>query len=164
MIDSKATRALRAIVNLFTARLEYHSKVRYRVVRKVGDRYDLQAVRKGRWPDITHVSVMPGAAGYDASVQLGSVVLVEFIEGDGTLPVLTHFVGKDQAKFIPISVAIAGDDAAVALVGSLVRVAMPPLLPVTGTVSGAPFTGVITLPGQMLGTVQSGSSKVKAGR
>lgn len=164
MIDSKASRALRAIVRLFTAKLEYHAKVRYRVVRKVADRYDLQAVRKGRWPDITHVSVMPGAAGYDASVQLGSIVLVEFVEGDATLPVITHFVGPDQAKFVPISVSIAGADAAVALVGSIVRVAMPPILPVAGTVSGAPFVGTITLPGQMLGTVQSGSSKVKAGR
>jgi hypothetical protein len=161
----RALRALVAIVRHYTRRYEYFAHVRYRVVQQSGDRLHLQALKKGVWPDQTHVSVMPGAGGYECHPQLGSIVLVVFPEGDVELaPVVTHFAGPGQDKFIPISVSIAGADAAVALVGSLVRVAMPPVLPVTGTLSGAPFTGVLTLPGQMLGTVQSGSSKVKAGR
>lgn len=164
MIDTKALRAFRALVKLFTAKFRYFAPVRYRVVQKVADRYQVQAVRKGKWPDLTYVDVMPGAAGYGASLALGSIVVVQFLEGDPTLPVVTHFAGPGQEGFIPISVALAGEDAAVALVGSIVTVSMPPALPVSGTVSGAPFTGVITLPGTMIGSVQSGSSKVKAGR
>lgn len=164
MIDTKALRAFRALVKLFTAKFRYHAPVRYRVVQKVADRYQVQAVRKGKWPDITYVDVMPGAAGYDASLALGSIVVVQFLEGDPTLPVITHFAGPGQEGFIPSSVAIAGNDEAVALVNSLVRVSFPPAMPVTGTLSGAPFVGVLSLPGTLLGSVQSGSSKVKAGR
>ena len=163
MIGSKISRALLAIIEQAIAPFRYHALVRYRVVLKVVDRYHLQAVRKGQWPDITHVSVMPGAAGYDASLTLGSIVLVSFVEGDPTLPVVTHFTGPGQEGFIPISVAIAGSDKAASGVGDTVKVMMPPILPVTGTVSGAPFVGTITIPTTMLGSIQTGSTKVRIG-
>jgi hypothetical protein len=163
MIDSKAIRALRALIKQFTAPLEYHAKVRYRVVQKVVDRYHLQAVAKGKWPDQTYVSVKPGAAGYDASLALGSIVVVEFLEGDPTLPVITHFAGPGESGFTPISVAIAGADKAAAGVGDQVACFFPPLMPVTGTVSGAPFIGTVTIPSVIFGTIQTGSTKVKIG-
>jgi len=163
MIDSKALRAFRALIKQFTAPLEYHAKVRYRVVEKIVDRYHLQAVRKGAWPDQTFVSVKPGAAGYDASLALGSVVVVEFLEGDPTLPVVTHFAGPGEEGFIPISVAIAGADKAASGVGDQVEVFMPPIMPVAGTVSGAPFVGTITIPSTLLGMIRTGSTKVRIG-
>lgn len=163
MTETKLIRALRAIVKQLTGHFEYHAFVRYRVVQKITNRYDLQAVCKGPWPDVTHVSVMPGAAGYDASVTLGSIVLVCFAEGDPTLPFITHFTGPGQDSFMPISVAIAGADKAVSGVGDQVSVMMPPLMAVTGTVSGAPFSGTISIPVLLIGSIQTGSSKVRMG-
>lgn len=159
MIDTKALRALRALIKLFTSKLEYHAKVRYRVVEKVVDRYHLQAVKKGKWPDQTFVSVMPGAAGYDAPPALGSIVVVEFLEGDPSLPVVTHFSGPGQEGFIPISVAIAGSDKAVAGVGDQVAFVLPPGIPLLTSVGPA----TIASPIQIVGTIQTGSTKVKMG-
>jgi hypothetical protein len=167
MLDSKLGRALRALVKLYTEPFRYHAAVRYRVVSQVAERFHLQALRKGVWPDTALASVMPGASGYEAHPTPGSLVLVQFIEGDPALPIITHFAGPDGESFIPISVSIAGADRAVALVGSIVRVSMPPVMPVTGTVTlpagPMPFTGVVTIPGTMLGIVVTGSSKVKVG-
>lgn len=163
MLESKIGRALRALVELYTEPFRYHSAVRYRVVSQVGDRFNLQALRKGVWPDTAMSSVMPGAAGYNAHPTPESIVLVQFIEGDPKLPIITHFAGPDSESFIPISVAIAGSDKAVAGVGDQVQLALPPVMPVVGTVGGAPFTGTITIPGTMLGLIVTGSTKVRMG-
>lgn len=78
---------------------------RYRVVRMSGDRLELQAVRQGAGlPDILPISMWPGVAGVHAEPALGAEVLVGFIEGDRTMPIVTHFAGKDGVGFVPQNV------------------------------------------------------------
>jgi hypothetical protein len=43
----------------------------------------------------------PGLAGAHSSLALGAQVLVQFIGGNPTEPIVTHFAGKDGAGWIP---------------------------------------------------------------
>src|SRR5690606_23653254 len=80
---------------------------RYRVVRMRGDRVELQAVRRDAGlPDVLPVSMWPGLAGAHAELTGGAEVLVQFIEGDRTMPIVTHFAGKDGAGWAPANVTL----------------------------------------------------------
>lgn len=75
---------------------------RYRVTQRSGDRLELQAVRRDAGlPDVLPISMWPGVAGSHAQVALGAEVLVEFIEGDRTMPVVRAFAGKDGVGHVP---------------------------------------------------------------
>ena len=167
MTESRLVRALRGIVAAITAQTRCHVPVRYRVVSQTVDRYNLQAVSKAAgWPDILPCAVMAGAAGYKANLTPGSIVLVQFIEGDETQPMITHFEQPGQPGFVPVAIKIGADSgpaAAAARVGDQVTVFFPAGIPLTGTVSGNPFVGTFTTPVTGIGTIQTGSSKVGIG-
>ena len=75
---------------------------RFRVTQRTGDRVELQPVRAAAGlPDILPVSMWPGVAGSHAEVALGAEVLVEFIEGDRTMPIVRAFAGKDGVGHTP---------------------------------------------------------------
>ena len=77
-------------------------RYRYRVVQMSGDRVELQAVRAGAGlPDILPITQQPGIAGSFAKLVGGAVVLVEFIEGDRTMPVITGFAPKGEPGHAP---------------------------------------------------------------
>jgi len=77
-------------------------KYRYRVVAMSGVRVELQAVAQAAGlPDVLPVSVRPGVAGAHASLTGGSIVLLEFIEGDRTMPIVVGFAGKDEEGDAP---------------------------------------------------------------
>lgn len=169
MIQDRVLRAFRALTEAFMAQTRCHVKVRYRVIQAVGDRYNLQAVRKGEWPDLVPCAVQAGAAGYKASLALGSVVLVEFVEGDPTLPRITAFEEPGQPGFVPISIKIAADAGiapAAARVGDFVKGLIAPG-PITGTITIAgtpsPFVGTFATPLEVISTIQAGSTKVGIG-
>lgn len=144
---------------------------RYRVVNMAVDgRVSLQAVRRAAGlPDIEPITQWPGVAGVHAELTPGVEVLVAFIEGDRTQPIVTHYAGRDGAGFVPVSLVIGGEPAApAARQGDQVTVLIPPMA-FTGTftpVAGPPgaLTGVVspTLQ-QALGLITSGSSKVRIG-
>jgi hypothetical protein len=141
-----------------------HGVFRYRVVRQSGDRLELQAVRSSAGlPDILPVSMWPGIAGAYCEPTPGSEVLVQFVEGDRTMPVVTGFVGPDGQSFDPVQVVLGGSEGSpVARLGDNVEVLLPPLI-FSGTVGGVPATGVLTAPQvKTLGTITAGSSKIKA--
>ena len=97
-------------------------KYRYRVVRMSTDRVELQAVRQAAGlPDVMPVSMWPGIAGAHAELTPGAEVLVEFIEGDRTLPIVTHFAGKDGKGHVPVSLTLCGSEQAAARQGDLVQ-------------------------------------------
>src|SRR4051812_21262365 len=109
MIESRLLRAIQAIARETFPRYDFLAKYRYRVVKMNpgDDRVQLQAVRKlAGLPDILPVSILPGMAGLSAVLQLGAVVLVEFIEGDPSLPIVSHFEAKGGAGFLPVSLAL----------------------------------------------------------
>lgn len=145
---------------------------RYRVVSMAVDgRVTLQGVRKAAGlPDIASISQWPGVAGAHAELTPGAEVLVAFVEGDRTMPVVTHYAGKDGAGFVPVTLTLGGSvGSPAARQGDTVQVLLPPAVisaQFVGTVDGAPATGTvvgaITFPlNSTLGSITTGSSKVK---
>lgn len=135
---------------------------RYRVVRMAGDRVELQSVRSGAGlPDVLPVSVWPGVSGVHATLSPGTECLVQFVEGDRTMPVVTHFAGKDGVGFVPLSLTLGGPSGApAARQGDPVEVLLPPAV-FSGTIGGSPATGVLTFTmSKALGAITGGSGKV----
>jgi hypothetical protein len=136
---------------------------RYRVVRMSGDRVELQSVRSAAGlPDVLPVSVWPGVAGVHATLSPGAECLVQFVEGDRTMPVVTHFAGKDGTGFVPVELVIGGPAGApAARQGDPVEILLPPAV-FSGTIGGSPASGVLTfVMSKATGTITGGSGKVK---
>jgi hypothetical protein len=123
-------------------------KYRYRVVGMAVDgRVELQAVSKtAGLPDVKPISMWPGMAGAHAELSPGAEVLVEFVEGHRTMPIVTHFAGKDGTGFVPVSIAFCNSVQAAARQGDLVQSGgvgtIVTLVPVTG-VGAAPNNAVV---------------------
>lgn len=137
-------------------------KWRYRFVGMLGDRYELQAVRKAAGlPDLVRVSQVPGIAGAHSQPSEGAELYVEFLEGDRTQPVVTGFAGVDGSGFVPDRLSLggaSGPDAA--RKGDNVEVLLPPAI-FSGTIGGVPASGVLTFPlTKTLGVITGGSGKV----
>jgi hypothetical protein len=119
-------------------------KYRYRVVRMAVDgRVELQAVSKtAGLPDLSPISMWPGMAGVHAVLTPGAEVLVEFVEGSRTMPIVSHFAGKDGAGFVPVSIAFCNSAQAAARQGDLVQSGgvgtVVTLMPLPPAVVGAP--------------------------
>ncbi|MBA3841095.1 MAG: hypothetical protein H0X39_00470 [Actinobacteria bacterium] len=136
---------------------------RYRVVRMVADRVELQAVRRAAGlPDLLPVSVWPGIAGVHAVLTPGSECLVSFIEGDRTQPYLCAFAGHDGVGFVPVTLTLGGDTGPnAARNGDSVEVLLPPAV-FSGSIGGSPATGVLTFTlNKAVGVITSGSAKVR---
>ena len=162
-MHARLLESITRLIERITGTYEYDAPVRYRVVSQASDKLKLQAVRKGPWPDATNVQMTPGAAGYNAQLTVGSIVLITFVEGDPSLPTVTHFAGPGSDGFVPVSIEIGGTGRPVARVGDTVAAYFPPAMPVVGTVSGNPFVGTITITTPSYGLIQTGSSIVAAG-
>jgi hypothetical protein len=77
-------------------------RYRYRVVQMSGDRVELQAVLSASGlPDVLPVSMRPGVAGAFAKLTGGAIVLVEFVEGNRTLPIVSAFAAKGEGGHAP---------------------------------------------------------------
>jgi hypothetical protein len=141
--------ALQAIVErLMSGRL--FGKYRYRVVKVAGDaRLTLQAVHKRPGlPDMVPIAVWPGFAAGEVNPREASEALVEFIEGDRAQPIVTGFATETGGV-------------EVAYKGASVEILLPPCL-FSGTVAGAPATGVLTFPlTKTLGAVTGGTPHMK---
>lgn len=139
---------------------------RYRVVRVVADRVELQATRKSAGlPDVLPVSMMPGVAGAHATLTLGTEVLLAFEDGDRTRPVVVSFAGKDGQAPTPVLLELCGPGAPFAArQGDAVQVTLPPAA-FTGTIGGSPATGTVTWasPATAQGTITGGSTQVQIG-
>lgn len=94
--------AMRRAVQAMFPELELVGTWRYRVVEQIGERLSLQAVtsRPGL-PDTVYVPVAPGTPGSKAKVALGSVVGVQFLDRDPSLPVVTHHPAASGAGWLP---------------------------------------------------------------
>ena len=104
--SARLPEALRRIVEHYTAQHRYRGVWEYRVVLQTGQRLDLQAVRASSgMPDLRGVRVRP-SAGCRASLTLGSIVLVAFVNGDPTRPFLTAFEGPSGGGWLPISTGL----------------------------------------------------------
>lgn len=139
---------------LVDARTEHHryfAPWEYRVVRRTGERLDLQAVRVASgMPDLRNVRIRPGLAGGRAHPKLGSTVLVAFIDGDPARPVVTAFDEHDGPGWIPSEIALqAGSTGAAPTehatsVEALVA-AVQQVLATIGPLIGGGFGSAVTL-------------------
>lgn len=106
---SRLLRDLQAVARAAMPELPYSRIYRYRVVKaNPGDhRWELQAVAKAQGlPDLSPASVHPGIAGAVAKLAPGSVVLVQFVEADPSMPVITHFPARDGAGWLPVELEL----------------------------------------------------------
>lgn len=122
-------------------------KYKYRVYSMAPDgRVNLQIVNKATGlPDALPVSMWPGVAGAHAELAPGGEVLVEFIDGDRTQPIVTHFAGKTGVGHVPVSVALAGGTRLASAVGDTASVIFPGSVPFAGTYLGNPISGVLDM-------------------
>jgi hypothetical protein len=107
--DSRLFTLIQAYVRECLPELPYLATYRYRVnTDNAGDhRWKLQAVSGTLGlPDIEPVSVHPGVAGVVAKLEQGTQVLVEFVEGNPSSPIITHFAAADDSGFMPIELAL----------------------------------------------------------
>lgn len=157
-VKGKLLETVKALVRELTAHTAYHAPVRYRVVQVGPDgRLSLQIVRKASgFPDVLPVQLQAGMPGGKGKPALGSIVLVQFIEGDPTMPIVTHFARPDDAAFVPTEAAL--DASALLELGKsadTVKLAdgVLPVVRVGDAVQAGPFSG----------TAVGGSTKVMAG-
>lgn len=153
---------------------------RYRVLSmSVDGRVNLQIVNKrAGLPDALPVEQWAGTAGGHAELAQGAIVLVEFIEGDVTLPRVVGYAGKGNQNRVPVSLEFCGPGRPVARLGDLCRgggagtvVTFAPVTPALGPVvpgvpylisfSAVPPTPVFASP--LFSAVASASGKVSAG-
>ena len=80
---------------------------RYRVSEMDGDRVKLQAISAAAGlPDVLPVDMYPGLAGAHATLTPGAEVLVSFVEGSPTLPVIVQYVGKGGPGHEPATLTL----------------------------------------------------------
>jgi hypothetical protein len=158
----RAATALAAIVAQATP-VRLWGKYRYRVFRMSVDRVEAQAVRKSSGlPDIVPVTMWTGLPGAWGDLTMGSEVLVEFIDGDPSEPIVTAFAPKGSGGFVPNSISLCDGQNPVARVGDTVTVFVAGPLLFTGTVGGSPATGTITASAPLMGVIGTGNPRVKA--
>lgn len=166
--DSRTTRMaglFRAIIERATD-AKLHGMWKYRVVRMSGaesdTRAELQAMSRAEGlPDVLPISFMMGIPGVHANLTPGTEVVVQFLEGKRTQPMITHFAGKDGPGFVPVAMTIGsvGDGNAAARAGDAVRVTIP-----IGTFLTAASGGVLNpAPVEVDGTITAGSNIVSIG-
>lgn len=104
-MNARIVAALKRIVLELVAPTAYHALVRYRyVATDPFDRAVLQIVRQGTgWPSVLPVAKVTGVPGGDGEPKPGAIVLVSFIEGDPSLPMVTHYARTDDNAFVPVS-------------------------------------------------------------
>lgn len=149
MID-QLKRAVEEVVRNVFPNLPFFGMYRYRVVVKnPGDeRWILQCCSKQTGlPDAFPISIWQGVPGVKADLAQGSEVLLSFIEGDPTKPIVTHFCGPDMSGFVPVSLVLSAKTSVV-----LGDEPGMPVARMTDTVQMGPFVGVIS----------SGSTKVRS--
>ena len=105
---TKKLQAMYEIVRSWFPRYDFLGKYRYRVVSVESDnRVKLQAVRKiAGLPNILPVKMYPGIAGCLAKLTPSSIVLVEFIEGDPALPIISSYSDSSDGGFRPANLTI----------------------------------------------------------
>ncbi len=140
----------------------------YRVVDMIADRARLQATDPSLGlPDLSFIEQWPGIAGAHVTLAPASIVLVSFVNGSPTRPVITHW--RDGRSESPLQIEIGKiAPAAAARQGDPVEVLLPPAV-ITGTAliggTPTPITAVAMFPiAKTLGVITGGSNLVKIGQ
>lgn len=84
---------------------------RYRVDRMNGSKIDARPVLSSNGlPELVGVELSPGIPGFDGELPGGLEVLIEFVEGNRSLPRVVGFSGHDQTNWTPVVTVIDADE------------------------------------------------------
>lgn len=104
------SRRLQALARIFDAldpARRFRASHEYRVVTQSGERLNLQPVRVADgMPDLARVPVRPGTAGHKATVTPGELVVVQFLGGDPSRPVVTNHDAPDAPGWRPQKIEV----------------------------------------------------------
>jgi hypothetical protein len=138
--SSRLLSALGRIVEQLTARYRFAGSYSYRVVAQDGDRLDLQPERSAAampWLSRVRPRYFPGLR---VDHQLGSLVVVQFLDSDPARPVVTGGDDPESEGWLPETVRIDADGD-VEVAGGIYPVLLNGQTGLTlkGTVAGNPF-------------------------
>lgn len=167
-------RGLALFIQRVTSRIDYLAHYPCKVQGQNADGTLELKPDDGRFgPGLSKVAIRHGIPGVTVIVKTPSRVMLYFENGDPTKPAaalwdvstLDTIVLTAKTKVtINCPNINLGDEKGlpVARQGDIVDVVLPPAIPVTGTLSGAPFVGVLTLAVQAFGVINSPGIKTKA--
>lgn len=102
--------ALRTLVREELSKLTYLGVYEYRVSGQSGDRLTLRMPDKSLGlPDLSKVAMRPGIPGANATVRVGSAVIVQFVNGDPSRPMIVAFAAPDGDGFVSPLVSLDAD-------------------------------------------------------
>lgn len=159
---SRRVEAWRKLFEALNARNRWRGIWEYRVVSQSGERLNLQSVRSSTgMPDLLRVAVRPGIPGANATHKLGSLVLVAFVNGESSRPVVVGFDDADSPGFLPTATEIDASSTATLGASATTTNLGPSTIP-------APRKGVARLDDLVLcggfgGAITTASATVKAG-
>jgi hypothetical protein len=132
--------ALRRIFEQLDPDRRFRGTYEYRVVSQEFERVNLQPIRVSTgMPDLQRVPVRPGIPGARATHAVGSRVLVAFVDGAPSRPVVMSFEDADGEGFVPLTLELAADTMIKIGAGAVLAAAR-----MTDPVQAGPFTGAIT--------------------
>lgn len=101
---------------------------------------------------LNNVPIRTGLPGFEVRVPKGAIVSLEFNNGDPSDPRASLWTQKTGVTSLAFGDGVRG----FARVGDQVQVVAPPAMPITGTLGGAPFVGVLTIATPFYGIIQTG--------
>lgn len=152
---SRLLAALQRLVRRLFSRIDYLAAYPARVVTQNGDLSLELKPESDRLPPLSKVPVRVGIPGMKVKVSAGATVLVTFEAGDPRRPVATLW---GDSGLVEVQI---GGARPFARLGDSVTLAMPPVIPVQGTLNGAPFVGTMMVKTPLIGSIITGSGVVK---
>lgn len=157
---SRRLTAIRQIMTQLDPGGPFRGVFEYRIVLQNGNRLSLQPVLVSTgMPSLQQVYVRPGLPGCKANYQLGSRVLVGFVNQDPARPAVLAYEDADGAGFLPQLLELGGGGAAVARVGDNVTITQAELTAAGASAGGQP----LTVSSNLTCAITSGSSLVSSG-
>ncbi len=99
--------SMRKLVAALDPDRNFRGPTEYRVDTASGNRLNLQPIRvSSGMPYLKNVPVRPGVSGCDATVALGSFVVVSFLDADPSRPFVESFADVDSDRFQPTALTL----------------------------------------------------------
>ncbi len=133
----------KAIPELFPD-LFFSGLFEYQITKDQGGKYTLRPIDSKWLPPIPLVSIWGGVPGLNATVKVGSIVLIQFVNRDEKKPVIVGFPPVSATLGKPSVIAIDGDDIRIGS-GTAPGVRHGDTIDITPGNGSGPVTGVITI-------------------
>jgi hypothetical protein len=122
-------------------------------------------------PPLSRVPLVSSLLGQTSTPAPTGLAHVRFVNGDPARPRVTALTATAQQATIDASssmtlgasagsIVLNGGTKPAALVGSYVTFFLPPNMPITGTLSGVPFSNVVTITNAFNGIIATGAQHV----